>query len=315
MILIVGGGSIGRRHLRNLRELGAGPLGVVEPDAKRRQRVRDDHGCEVFADLDGGLDRAPARVLVTSPTHLHAGQTLAALARGCDVFVEKPLCDRPEDLAPLAEAARDAITLVGCNMRFHPGPAAVKAAIERGDLGRILCARLYAGSHLPGWHPGEDYRAGYSANAAMGGGCILDFIHEIDLARWLLGNVERVYCEAGHLSALEIDVEDVASIVCRHAGGAISSIHLDYVQRPAERGIRVVGEAGVARWDMETDSPPAGWEFNQVYLDEMTHWLSCCETRRATTLPIADAVEVTRVALAAKLSAGSHNAVHTKDVP
>src|SRR5262249_30026105 len=140
-------------------------------------------------------------------------------------------------------------SLVGCNMRFHPGPARVKQLLEEEALGKILFARIHAGSYLPEWRPGSDYRSNYAAKAATGGGCLLDCIHEIDLARWYLGEVESVYCCAGHLSSLEMETEDVASLICQHTNGAVSEIHLDYVQRTYERGCQIVGEQGSIFWD------------------------------------------------------------------
>jgi predicted dehydrogenase len=174
-----------------------------------------------------------------------------------------------------------------------------------------------------------DYRESYSASAAAGGGCILDCIHEIDLAVWYLGRVARVFCVAEHLSELEIDAEDVAMLTCRHEGGPLSQIHLDYVQRTYERGCQVVGDRGSVFWDFragevrhyEADADrwtafrqPDGWQVNRMYEDELGHFLSCVRESRQTTLPVAAALDVMRVALAAKASARSGAAVRTEDV-
>ena len=188
-------------------------------------------------------------------------------------------------------------------MRFHPGPARVKQLIDDGQLGKILFARIHTGSYLPEWRPGSDYRSNYAAKTATGGGCLLDCIHEIDLARWYLGEIASVFCCVGHLSSLEIETEDVASLICRHANGAISEIHLDYVQRTYERGCQIVGEQGSAFWDFngkevrwfnalskewKTYLQPETWEINQMYLDEMRHFLDCVSSHRETMLPIPD---------------------------
>ena len=110
---------------------------------------------------------------------------------------------------------------------------------------------------------------------------------------------------AGHLSSLEITTEDVASIVCRHMSGAISEIHLDYVQRTYERGCEIVGEQGSIFWDFAkrqvrwfdagagqwtTFSEPDEWEVNQMYVDEMKHFIDCAGSGRPTVLPIPDAM-------------------------
>ncbi|MGO9088645.1 MAG: Gfo/Idh/MocA family protein [Candidatus Sulfotelmatobacter sp.] len=317
--LVVGGGSIGSRHLRNLKKLGVEHLALVETDPARRDAVAAELSLTGFPSLDEGLAWAPDFVVVASPTYLHAEQTLQIVGRGCSVFVEKPLSHTAAGIAELADMVekKKLTSLVGCNMRFHPGPAKVKALLDEGVLGKILFARVYTGFYLPEWRPKTDYRQNYAARVETGGGCLMDCIHEIDLARWYLGEMQSVFCCAGHLSSLEIETEDVAVLVCRHASGAISEIHLDYVQRTYERGCQIVGELGSIFWDFNnkavrwynagskewtTYSQPESWEVNQMYVDEMKHFLECMEQKRPTTLSIPVAAALMQAVFAAKVS-------------
>lgn len=318
--LVVGGGSIGKRHLRNLKLLGIDCLGLVEPDAERQSAAVSESTVRSFVDLDTGLNWHPDFVVVATPTHLHAQQTLSIVERGLAVFVEKPLSHTAAHLQEISgEVERKGlISLVGCNMRFHPGPAQVKQLIDEEKIGRILFARIHTGSYLPDWRPGTDYRANYAARVESGGGCILDCIHEIDLARWYLGEVQSVFCWAGHLSSIEIETEDVAILVCGHTSGAMSETHLDYVQQTYERGCQIVGELGSIFWDFNartvrwyfaaskqwtTYPHPETWELNQMYVDEMKHFLDCLEHNRPTALPIPEAARLMQVVFAAKASA------------
>ena len=320
--LVVGGGSIGARHLQNLKALGIDTLGVVEIDECRRSALSE--GCNVvgFETLDGGLDWRPDFAVIASPTYLHVVQALQAARSNCHLFIEKPLSHTEAGLEVLQEAinSRNLITLVGCNMRFHPGPAKVKMLLEHNAIGKILFAHIHTGSYLPEWRPGQDYSKSYSANASLGGGCILDCIHEIDLARWYLGDVEDVFCRAEHLSSLKMDVEDVAILVCKHSNGALSEIHLDYVQRTYERGCQIVGDKGSIFWDYrqgqvrwfdsitgqwKTFSQADGWTVNRMYIDEMQYYLKCLEERTPTMLPVGDACRLMDVIFAAKRSAAT----------
>ena len=89
---------------------------------------------------------------------------------------------------------------------------------------------------MPGWHPYEDYRALYAARADLGGGVVLSQIHEFDYLYALFGLPRRLFAIGGHLSHLEIDVEDVASTLMEfNVDGHILPVHLqqDYLQRPA----------------------------------------------------------------------------------
>jgi predicted dehydrogenase len=236
------------------------------------------------------------------------------------VFIEKPLSDRLEGVEQLLEAVRERnlVTLVGCNMRFHPGLMKVKDLLEEGAVGHVVAARVEAGQYLPDWHRLEDYRQGYSARRDLGGGVILDAIHELDYIRWMLGEVETVVCFAGKLSRLEIETEDTAAILLRFASSAIGEVHLDYVQRAYSRTCHIIGDEGTIRWDYATGevrwysaatqewrafANPLGWEPNQMYLDEMRHFLRCLAGEEGSTLDVFQGTRVLETALAARASA------------
>ena len=318
-VLVVGGGSIGRRHLRNLKLLGVEDLGLVESDDARRADLVSELSARSFSTLEQGIDWQPDFVIVATPNHLHAQQTLSVVRAGLHVFVEKPLCHSPSGLDEIVDIVtrKNLISIVGCNMRFHPGPAKVKELLSGSRIGKVLFARVHAGSYLPDWRRGVDYRNNYAAREETGGGCLLDFIHEIDLTRWYLGDVVDVFCMGGHMSALEITTEDVAALVCRHTSGAISEIHVDYVQRTYERGCQIVGESGTIFWDFMGkqvrwfnaadgqstlfDQSPS-WEVNDIYVEEMKHFIDCVRKHRSSVLPIPDAAAVMQIVFAAKTS-------------
>jgi predicted dehydrogenase len=318
--LVVGYGSIGKRHLQNLKVLGVSDLAVVESDGRRRENAEKELGIEAFSEIFQGLDWSPDFVVIATPTSLHISQAIEVASRGYAIFIEKPLSHVPSKIGELerAIAERSLISMVGCNMRFHPGPAKVKQILNGGLLGKIVSARVHAGSYLPAWRPGTDYRTNYAAREETGGGCILDCIHEIDLARWYLGDVLDVSCTAGHFSSLEISTEDVAVIVARHVSGALSEIHLDYVQRTYERGCQIAGENGSVFWDFRgkqvrwydaardhwtTYDQPPNWQLNQMYLDEMQHFLECVRSKQDTVMPLSEAAAVMEIVFAAKESA------------
>lgn len=318
--LVVGGGSIGARHLRNLRALGIPSLGVVEPVDARRETLAGECSARAFSSLEEGLSWRPDAAVIATPTQLHARQALQVARAGVPLFVEKPLSHNLLGITDLlAEIARrNLVSLAGCNLRFHPGPAKVKELLGQERIGRILFARVHTGSYLPEWRPAQDYRESYSASPDAGG-CILDCIHEIDLARWYLGEVAEVTALAAHLSNLEVGAEDVAAMLFRHVSGAISEVHLDFVQRTYERGCQIVGERGSIFWDFgagrvrlcEATKPdtifaqPQDWSVNCMYLDEMRHFLDCVSTGKPTVLPVAEGARVLRIALAAKESRGN----------
>jgi predicted dehydrogenase len=319
-IAILGFGSIGRRHFSNLKKLGYSDILVFDPSKEACTQAELDFGARSTATLNVVWDWGPAIVLIAAPSHQHIGLALEAAKHGCHLFVEKPLSHTLTGMVDLESevAKRKLITMVGCNMRFHPGPTRVKALLDDCAIGRILFARIFSGSYLPEWRPWQDYRKSYSANTSMGGGCILDGIHEIDLACWYTGPVVSVAALASHVSHLELNaVEDVASLILRHQDGQHSEVHLDYVQRVRIRGCVIAGSEGTITWEWTdhhvhlyrtpeahwtSDALPAAWEVNQMYLDEMAHFMDAVLCKKLTCNPIEEASVITRVALAARES-------------
>jgi predicted dehydrogenase len=320
--LILGCGSIGKRHIGNLLSAREGEVLAFDVRRDRADEVRARFGIEVLTDLEQAFARRPTVAFITAPTSLHVRLALQAAQRGCHLFIEKPLSHSREGVEEFRTIVRQKklITLVGCNMRFHPGLRMVKKLLQDNAIGRVVAARVDVGQYLPDWHPYEDYRQGYSARRDLGGGIILDAIHEIDYIRWLLGPVRSVACFADKLSRLEIDTEDTAALLLRFADGALGEVHLDYVQRTYSRSCQVIGDEGTIRWDYATGlaqvyrpsnraweivNDSTGWDPNQMYVDELNHFLRCLAGAETSTLDVDDAARVLDVALAAKESAAT----------
>ncbi|MBI4305287.1 MAG: Gfo/Idh/MocA family oxidoreductase [Chloroflexi bacterium] len=322
--LVVGCGSIGTRHIGNLRKIGVQDIIAVDPREDRRLESARRFGIPVFADLDTALRQAVYAALICSPTRLHSSQALDAAKAGCHLFIEKPLSDSLEGIDELLDEIqrRHLMTLVGCNFRFHPGLRKVKALLHEGAVGRVVSGRAQFGQYLPDWHPWEDYRHGYSAQRALGGGVALDRIHEIDCMRWLLGDVTQVFAMMGHLSGLEIDTEDTAEILLRFASGALGSIHLDYVRRTYDCRLEIVGDCGTLQWCYQDHSVAwylatdkqwrslrwPGYDPNAAYLDEIEHFLKVLRGEEESEQDCRSARIPLEIVLAAKSRAADPSA-------
>ncbi|HEX4493101.1 MAG TPA: Gfo/Idh/MocA family oxidoreductase [Acidimicrobiia bacterium] len=248
-VLVAGAGSIGRRHCANLRAAGA-VVTVLDPDAARVDATVAAVGAirgECSAQIPGGYDG----VVIASPTVLHAEQAAAAVATGARVLVEKPLACAAADVpVPVADGA----VAVGYNLRFVAPLQRLIGGVQRGDIGDIASVRVWFGSWLPGWRAG-DYRASYSAQRALGGGVLLDAIHELDELVWLFGDGELTVAGAlvQRLGDLDIDVEDSVHALLQHASGVPVHVALDYLSRDYRRGIEVVGTRGTIRYDWASE--------------------------------------------------------------
>jgi predicted dehydrogenase len=319
--LIAGLGSIGRRHLHNLLALGERDICLY----RTRQSTLPDSELEGFlvdTSLEAALDRRPDAVIVANPTALHLDTAIPAARAGCHLLLEKPIShsmDRIPDLqAAVQEGGRQ--VLVGFQLRFHPGLQAADRLLQSGAVGRPVSIRAHWGEYLPGWHPWEDYRAGYSARPELGGGVVLTLSHPLDYLGWLFGGVRSLWAFTGALGDLGLQVEDTAEIGLQFSNGILGSVHLDYNQRPPVHSLEVIGTHGTLRWDNASGAvrlynavqsswqdypPPGGFERNDLFLAEMRHFIQVVRGEEAPLCSLEAGIQAQRLALAALHSAQS----------
>jgi predicted dehydrogenase len=324
--LVIGCGSIGKRHLSNLKQLGVTDLAAFDVREDRCREVEEQFGVPVFAELASALSQAVRVALVCTPPYLHLQHALMAARANCHLFIEKPIADVMEGLDQLLEEVkgRRLVTFVACNFRFHPGLRHVKVLLDKGAIGKVISARAQFGQYLPDWHPWEDYRQGYSARRSMGGGVVLDRIHEIDYLSWLLGEVTEVYAMVDHMSHLDIDTEDVAEILLRFNSGVIGSVHLDYLRRTYDCSLEVIGEEGIIQWHYQDNSVrwyqinESVWhglewphyDGNEMYLAEMQYFMKVLQGQDASELDVNKGKRILAIALAAKQAVKDRRAIY-----
>ena len=325
-LVVVGCGSVGRRHARNLAtlDLGQSKIFVHDTDLAAAEAVAAQTGATPLADLDDLQALGVRGGIVALPNHLHVSVARRLLEQGVAVLVEKPLSHTMEGVDDVIAQARSRglVLMTGYNLRHHPNLLDAKYLIDEGAIGRLLTARFYFGYNLALWRPGTDYRRNYGAIADQGGGVILDVTHEIDLITWLLGDVAEVACFAGQLTDLELDTEDVAALLLRMKSGAIVDLHLDYADLSYDRGFRIVGTVGSLAWEMPSSTlavyrDEAGeWEtrrvefdFNETYISELKHFIDVIRGDARPNDDGTQAKHTLEIALAAKQAASDRTVV------
>ena len=331
--LIAGLGSIGRRHLRNLITLGERDIILLRT---RHATMPDDElaGYPVETNITEALKKhKPDAVIVANPTSLHLDIAIPAAEAGCDILLEKPVSNSLErlDVLQSAEQKGGSRILVGFQFRYHPTLNKARELIQDGALGKVLAVHAHWGEYLPQWHPWEDYRQSYAGRVDLGGGVILTLTHPFDYLRYLIGEVELLWSFKGHISPLEVTVEDAAEIGLKFKNGAIGGVHLNYFQRPPVHRLEIAGSDGTLRWDnadsilqfhkmpapfgsyseyppapiIETFSPPEGFERNQLFLAQMRHFIEIVRGESEPVCTLEDGIRVLEMALAAKTSQSS----------
>ncbi|MBT3169903.1 MAG: Gfo/Idh/MocA family oxidoreductase [Rhodospirillaceae bacterium] len=302
-LAVLGLGSIGTRHATNALALGEAVIGF-DPDPARREMLAEIGG-RPAGSRAAALDGAAAAV-VASPNAHHLDDIGAAISAGCHIMVEKPLAHSTSGVQALLDAAKSGqrVVFAAHNLRFHPAVRAAKAILDSGGLGTPLWARSVAASYLPDWRPQQDYRQGFAADARTGG-AVFDFIHEFDLLAHLLGPYTAEAAMARRSGVLDMAAEDCADAILRHQSGLVSTLHIDYVTRPAIRVTEVAGTEGMLRIDIparrlvhlasdgETLAEDSfGGEHGDDYITEMQAFL---ESIRGETPPACDGQEALAV--------------------
>lgn len=332
-ILIVGLGSIGQRHLRNIHTLLGNKSQISAYRTRKESTVLTDsmsieEGARLdkkyeyssFDTLKDALADSPEIVFICNPTSLHMPVALAAAEQGCHLFIEKPLSHNLKGIKSLISLVeeKNLVAYVGFQLRFHPCFHQLKKSLIVKNIGGILSVHLESGEYLPGWHKWEDYRQTYAARKNLGGGVILTQMHEIDYALALFGLPESVYALGGHFSSLDLDVEDVVDVLMEFPykeRKLPAFFHLDYLQRPPTRKCRVIGEKGTITMDLisrnvllrdnngnEERFEYKGFQRNQLYLDEMKHFFACIRGEEKPLNDIHTAFKGMKVAMAVKES-------------
>ena len=247
--VVAGLGSIGRRHLRLLR--------AALPDSDIRvlrhsscdEIVEHANGC--FSRLEDACAFAPDLAIIASPAPFHIATASALAETGAHLLVEKPVSDTCAGVRELIAlcAARGQVLQVGYNLRFLGTLQCFRAEIAAGRIGTVQSVRCEIGQYLPAWRADAEYSTTVSAQKALGGGVLLELSHELDLLRWVFGEVDWLSAWIGRQSALEIDVEDSAMLQIGFASGTVAQLGMDFLRRDTTRTCTALGSEGSLRWD------------------------------------------------------------------
>jgi predicted dehydrogenase len=332
--LFVGLGSMGQRHLRNLKQIMGDTAEVYAYRVKKNQFVLDNklqiideiglddkYNVHVVESMEQAWELGVECVFICNPSSLHMDILLKAAENGCHIFVEKPLSHNYENMEKLTEllSINKCISFVGYQNRFHPCIRKTKKLLEDKSIGRILMVNAEIGENVKNWHKYEDYRNMYACRKELGGGVVLTQIHELDYIIYFFGMPQNAYAVGGKLSDLEIDVEDVASVLLQYkVDGQILpiSIQEDYIQTPPTRKCRIVGTEGKIEFDLLASEllvydglgnvllhEKYNFERNDMFIEEMRIFLDAVNGKESKdVITLQEGAESLKVALAIKES-------------
>ena len=246
--LICGLGSIGKRHLNVLRNLGEKEFFCLRSG---NSEVRTPGDVIELRSVSEAAGAGITAALITNPTSLHVETAIELAKQGIAIFIEKPL---GKDFAGVQELSRicevkKIPVLMGYNLLHHPAIRFMHKLVDEGKAGKVISARAQFGTYMPGWHKGEDHTRSYAAQKHLGGGVVLTSIHEQNYLSSFFGEVIEVKAMETTGNTTGIECEEGIEILMRHASGVLSSVHLNFFQKPYCRNCQIIGTEGTVFWD------------------------------------------------------------------
>jgi scyllo-inositol 2-dehydrogenase (NAD+) len=329
---LIGLGRLGKVYARDLagRVAGVRLAALADTNAKLAEETARELEVprwypDAFAMMD---DKGVDAVIIVSPTDLHTAHAVAALERGKFVFCEKPPSISISETLKMKEAAArtKGFLQMGFMRRFDAGYAAAKKRADEGAIGTPI---VFKSSSRDPYRPSLEY-----ANPKSSGGMIMDMgIHDFDLARWYMGEVESVTAIGGTLAYPELNsVGDIdnAIVTLRFASCAIGEVDLS---RSGIYGYDIFGELlgtqGTLRIGYLRETPLFVMTKNQVahdtvpffmerfrdaYPTQLQNFVDNLKNSRPPAITIDDATGSLRIAIAATEAQATGKTVLLKDV-
>jgi predicted dehydrogenase len=315
--LVVGYGSIGKRHIENLSKYKN--IQILVCTQRKNDYFLKKRKCKIFNSIESSLKEGPDIALITNESSNHIFTCIKLAKKNIDLFIEKPLSNSIKKVDELTNIVKKKklITQMGFPLRFHPCLKEIRKIILEKNLGDIIFINIQNGSYLPDWHLGEDYRKNYAARDDLGGGVLFTSTHELDYLSWIFGNVSEVFSITGKYSNLEIKSDDLSTILMKFKNNVIAEIHLDFFQKPKIRDCKIVGTKGVIYWNFDQniiryfDFKNEKWvnrlklnkyNNNSMYEEELKHFLNCVKKRQKSINDIFEGKKNIEIALAIKKS-------------
>ncbi|MCV0399636.1 MAG: Gfo/Idh/MocA family oxidoreductase [Nitrosarchaeum sp.] len=314
-ILVVGYGSIGKRHVNNILLMKKHPVVVL---TKQKIDHLKNKNCIITDSVDFAMEQKPKAAIICTPTNQHIPIATKLSKSGIDLFIEKPLSNNFAGVKNLIKTAENKrlVTHVGCVLRFHPGIIMIKKMLKRKKIGKILDVEIENLSFLPDWHPNEDYTKSYAANSRLGGGVVLTCIHEMDYVYWLFGSPTKISADIKKISNLKIQAEDFAKIILFYKNLFTVQISLSYFQKAKSRKLKIVGTEGILELDIIKNTiryfsnRKNKWvkikvenaDINNAYTSEIKYFLKCVAKRKQSMNNLKQNYQILKMALDAKKS-------------
>ena len=308
-VLILGLGSIGQRHLRNLRSLDkkikffslrrkySTPFlnnknQIKKGDLESLYKIKNFKNFKEIKNIDVAF--------ICTPSKFHVSEAIKLLKKDINLFIEKPLGSSLKNISELKKIIKkkhNLKTMMGFQLKFNPIILKLKKLISNNTIGKIYSVHIHHGEHIDDFHPYEKYNISYAARKELGGGVVLTQIHEIDYLIFLFKKhkIKVLNKFSSKISNLNINVEDNSvaylKLEDKKKKKILCSLHLNYFERPKKREITLIGENGKITCDLNKCEinifkinrlKKIKFKFNKndIFKKQIKYFLNCIKNKR-----------------------------------
>lgn len=323
-ILIIGFGSIGKRHTNNILRTTKSNVVVfshrsnIKPKEFYNYQLNKKR-IKIFSKINECLKEFPSVGFITNETSFHIDFAIKLAKHKIHLFIEKPLSNSIKKIDQLEQLVHknNLIVMVGCNFRFYPPIKKIKKLVETNIVGNIVSVQCENGSYLPDWHPDEDYSKSYASRKELGGGVTLTQIHELDYLTWIFGDVKTHQSIVGKFSHLKVNSDDLCTCILQLKNNTIVELHLDYFSKPFYKRLKIRGTAGILYWNSDENkikffnNETNNWKIihvsnnykltgrciNQMYVNELKYFLKYVQNKKQPMNNLNESLKVLKTTL------------------
>tara|TARA_B100001250_G_C19816402_1_gene798660 strand:+ start:2990 stop:3985 length:996 start_codon:yes stop_codon:yes gene_type:complete len=279
-ILIIGGGSIGKRHIKNLQFLGYKNIFCLK--RKHDKKFENKFNVKVLSTYQEGNKYQFDIIFICTPSSLHIDDLKFCFNQDSHIFIEKPMVTNQESYQYLKSLKFKKIFFIGFMLRYHPLIKKIKSFIS--NIENIFYSRFEFGSYLPNW-PYESYKDSYVAKIDLGGGVINTICHEMDLALYFFGVPNSIFSKKINSNIINIEAEDLSDSIFSYKNH-LCSLHIDLLQKDFYRRIFIQSKDFNIHCDLfnnilsiknlndgsNNEEKINDFEINNLYIDELRHF-------------------------------------------
>lgn len=266
--LVVGLGSMGKRRIRNLKQLSQSDIIGFDTKEERCKESREKYSISTFTDILSALKEKPNVMIISTPPDLHMKYAKIAIENKLHFFTEASVVQDEMDEIIQSLKLSDIIGLPSCTMRYHPIILQINELINSNKIGKPLTFLYHSGQYLPDWHPWEDYRTFYVSKRETGA-CREIVPFELIWIISTFGGIESLIATKTKISKLDIDIDDIYNVLLDFKNGMQGNLTVDVIARFPFRQLKILGEDGVitADWSeriIKYYTTEQGWNTIQI---------------------------------------------------